>query len=402
MVQVAHEDAGAALVALPQVFQFGLGQFQEVTAVEDLGQAVGGGEFVQFGFDPLALGDVGDEAVPEDAAILQQRRPGISQAPAGALLRQADAIFQMPGRQAGGGGFQRGSVDGEVVRVNQAVDGRAAGRHLVRADFVDVLDAGAGIGEEGLPVGHPPQLEDHAGNLVGKVGQQVGGLLLVLGEAAQRSDVSGGADHAQRPAFAVAADHLAAAAHPLVAAVLAADAVLHLVDAGALLEVRLHGRPHVVEVGGMDARVAFLDAIADFGVGVPQQRLPAAGVMDQVARDIAVPDAGAAAGDGERHAPLAFAQRVRPYAQPRRGLVAIDGHRRKDGELPQVGALVGVEVARLIVEQTETADPLAIAAKQWATGMEAREGRLVQPGLSGKARVCLQVGDHQDFLVIAR
>ncbi|MNE34437.1 hypothetical protein D3C80_1281600 [compost metagenome] len=151
----------------------------------------------------------------------------------------------------------------------------------------------------------------------------------------------------------------------------------------------------------MDARVAFLDAIADFGVGVPQQRLPAAGVMDQVARDIAVPDAGAAAGDGERHAPLAFAQRVRPYAQPRRGLVAIDGHRRKDGELPQVGALVGVEVARLVVEQTETADPLAIAAKQRATGMEAREGRLVQPGLSGKARVRLQVGDYQDFPVIA-
>lgn len=104
----------------------------------------------------------------------------------------------------------------------------------------------------------------------------------------------------------VALDHLAAAAHPFVLAIAATQAVLDFIGRAALIPMRLNSGTNLVEVGRVHAGVTLFDAIADFMLGITEQCLPAAGVVNLPNGDVAVPDTGATAGDGQRNAPRTF------------------------------------------------------------------------------------------------
>ena len=113
----------------------------------------------------------------------------------------------------------------------------------------------------------------------------------------------------------VSLDDLAAAADPFVATVPAADAVFHFVRVGSLLEMSQDGRSDIIEVRRVDTGVALLDAIADFVLGVAQQRFPALGIVHLASGHVAVPDAGAAAVDGQCHAAFGLAQHIQLATQ---------------------------------------------------------------------------------------
>ncbi|MNQ48007.1 hypothetical protein D3C85_618690 [compost metagenome] len=209
--------------------QLGFELLHEVTTVGQLGQGVGGGEHLQFRFDLLVLGDIGDEAVPQHAAILQPPGACIALAPGDSPPRQLYPVLQVPGRQLARGSVEGREVRRQVVRVDDRVQRLRALCQLLRGEPVDIPRPGADVGEERPAVRQAPVLEDHAGNLVGQVGHQCGGLLHLLGHDAHGGNVRGGPDHAQRLAGDIAIDHLAAAADPLVAAVPATQPMLHFV-----------------------------------------------------------------------------------------------------------------------------------------------------------------------------
>ncbi|MNP09488.1 hypothetical protein D3C76_1015990 [compost metagenome] len=229
VVQVEHQDGRAMARGAPHPGQLGFELLHEVPTVGQLGEGVGGGEYLQLGFDLLALGDIGNEAVPQHAAILQPPRACIALAPGRIPLRQLHPVLQVPGRQLAGGDVEGSEVRRQVIRVDDRVQGFRVSRQLLRGKPVDIPNPGTGVGEEGPAVSQAPVLEDHAGNLVGQVGHQCGGLLHLLGHDAHGGNVRGGPDHAQRLAGDIAIDHLAAAADPLVAAVPATQPMLHFV-----------------------------------------------------------------------------------------------------------------------------------------------------------------------------
>ncbi|MCY1354157.1 hypothetical protein D9M68_494030 [compost metagenome] len=101
----------------------------------------------------------------------------------------------------------------------------------------------------------------------------------------------------------------------------------------------------------MDARVAFLDAVAHFVIGVAQQGLPAAGIVDFASDRIAVPDAGAAAGDGQGHAFFAHAQHRQLPLEMGVGLFPRQQAGGNPGQLAEHLLLVQVQLKGLIVQQ---------------------------------------------------
>ncbi|EEF23354.1 conserved hypothetical protein, partial [Ricinus communis] len=105
-----------------------------------------------------------------------------------------------------------------------------------------------------------------------------------------------------RIALCITRHHLAATADPLVAAILAADAVLDLVVIGPGLEMLADGLLHVSQVIGMDALVGVGQVAGQLPVLVTEDGFPAARVIHLAGDRITVPDPGAAALDGQRHA----------------------------------------------------------------------------------------------------
>jgi hypothetical protein len=167
--------------------------------------------------------------------------------------------------------------------------------------------------------GRHAELEHHARDLAGQVIQHAAALGQFVGEPLDLGDVGGGADHAQRIALGIARHHLAAATDPLVAAVAAADAVLHLVGVGARGEMLAHGLLYIGQVIRMDALVGVFQVAGELPVLVAEDGLPAARIIHLAGDGIAVPDAGAAAFDGQRHALIGFpggSQLMRAWPAP--------------------------------------------------------------------------------------
>ncbi|MCY1417511.1 hypothetical protein D9M71_330470 [compost metagenome] len=379
----------------PHPGQLGFELLHEVPTVGQLGEGVGGGEYLQLGFDLLALGDIGNEAVPQHAAILQPPRACIALAPGRIPLRQLHPVLQVPGRQLAGGDVEGSEVRRQVIRVDDRVQGFRVSRQLLRGKPVDIPNPGTGVGEEGPAVSQAPVLEDHAGNLVGQVGHQCGGLLHLLGHDAHGGNVRGGPDHAQRLAGDIAIDHLAAAADPLVAAVPATQAMFHFVCLGPLLEVGLDGRFHIVQLCRMDPCVTLFDAIADFVFGIAQQRFPTLGVVHLAGGHVAVPDTGAAAVDGQRHAAFGLAQAVQLLPQARVRLLPRQQASRHLGEFTQHMLLRKVQVARLVVQQAQHAEHGTIRRQQRASRQKAHMGRGHHQVVVTEALVDMGIGHHQ-------
>ncbi|MNZ79838.1 hypothetical protein D3C78_984520 [compost metagenome] len=394
VVHIAHQHCRAAAVAALDSRQFCFDMLHEMAPVGQLGEEVDGREFLQFGLDALAVGHVGDEAVPQRAAVLQPPWPRGALAPAQALSGQLDAVFEIPRRQAGCGGVERSTVGLAVIRMDDRVDRGCAAGDLLRADLVDIPDARAGIGKERLAMRQAPVLEDQARHFIGQAGDQVDRLLQSFRHRVHGRDVGGGADHAQWLALAVAADHLAAAGDPFVAAVLAADAVFHIVAGGLAIKVRLHAGLHVGQVIRMDALVAVFDPVGDLVIGITEDRFPARGVVNLLRLEIAVPDPGTTARDGQRHSSFAGAQGVSLLLQAGCRAVALDGHGRQAGQVAQEFALLAIQFAGLVVEQTECAERASTRSEQWAAGIEAQARIVDDQWMVAEALVSAGVGNH--------
>ena len=80
--------------------QFFLDARHEVTAVGQLGEEVGGGQRLQLRLDAFVFGDVGDEAVPEHAAVSQALGVCVALAPAGVAAGDQHPVLHVPGVRA--------------------------------------------------------------------------------------------------------------------------------------------------------------------------------------------------------------------------------------------------------------------------------------------------------------
>jgi hypothetical protein len=168
-----------------------------------------------------------------------------------------------------------------------------------------------------------------------------------------------------------------------------------LIGVGALFEMGLNARLHIIQIRRVDARVALLDALADLMLGVAQQRPPAAGVVDLAAGHVAVPDAGSAAGDGQGHAFFACAQRSDFPLQAGVLRLAREQVGRQLGNLMQHVLLRGVQLAGLIVQQVEHAEHAAIRGQQRAGGQKTHMGRRCEQVVIAKTRVAMNIGHHE-------
>ena len=121
----------------------------------------------------LAFGDVGDEAVPDHAAIRGPLRPGAAGQPAQAAAGQQHAVFLVPLGEGVGRGPDRVGDPWAVVRVQHRKHGIGAGAHLVRRDAVDVAHAVARIGKGRAAVRRQAVLVDHAGNVQRQLVEQL-------------------------------------------------------------------------------------------------------------------------------------------------------------------------------------------------------------------------------------
>ncbi|MNF59820.1 hypothetical protein D3C84_414190 [compost metagenome] len=145
----------------------------------------------------------------------------------------------------------------------------------------------------------------------------------------------------------------------------------------------------------MDARVALLDAIADFVFGIAQQRFPALGVVHLAGGHVAVPDTGAAAVDGQRHAAFGLAQAVQLLPQAGVRLLPRQQAGRHLGEFTQHMLLRKVQVARLVVQQAQHAEHRSIRCQQRAGGQKAHMGRGHHQVVITETFVAMGVGHHQ-------
>ncbi|MHC3907346.1 hypothetical protein ACMZ4X_00559 [Achromobacter marplatensis] len=327
----------------------------EMAAVGQGGQRVRGGEFAQFEFSALAIGNVGDEPVPHHPIVGVAPRTGGALPPPHALQRQADAEFQVPRCQRGGCFLQRRAISRQVLWMDALLDRGGAGAHVVRGQFKHVPDACTDIREPGAALGHRPTLEDQAGYRVGEVDDEVRRALEPLRHGAHRADIGSRPHHPQRPPRVVSANYFAAAADPLVAAVLATDAVLHFIAFGLAVEMVLHGGAHVVKVVRMQARVGVLDARGELRFAIPQQGLPAGRISDLARHHVTVPDTRATTRDGQRQllgfvAPGVF---VGTFATQRR--VRFDSRGREASQVRQGQAVCVGKIARLPVQQPQAA-----------------------------------------------
>ncbi len=169
--------------------------------------------------------------------------------------------------------------------------------------------------------------------------------------AAPFGDVGMGADHAQRPAFGVAAHHLAAIEYPLVLAVAAEHAVLVAVARRAAVEVGLNVSHHPRQIVRVHPFRPLRQRVADVELPVAQHRLPARAEEDGAVLDVPVPYAVAGAFEGELPAQLAgdevalgalLLAEVAPGGDEHLAAVAAEGGQQNlDHHLAAIGAADG-------------------------------------------------------------
>ena len=132
VVEIAHHH-GRAGAAIAHMRELRRDTCHEMAAVRQLREAIGAREFLQLGFDPLAIGNVRDEAVPDRRAVGEPLRPRIALAPAQALLRQLYAKFQVPRREMRRRVLERCAARVEIVGMDEGVDARRVVRDLAGA-----------------------------------------------------------------------------------------------------------------------------------------------------------------------------------------------------------------------------------------------------------------------------
>ncbi len=96
VVQVEHQYGRMNVRVALHACQFLFHTADEVAPVRQAGQEIGRGGVAQLGFDHLALGDVGDIAVPKRAAVVQAMRARVALAPAFAEHTQLHPKLQVP------------------------------------------------------------------------------------------------------------------------------------------------------------------------------------------------------------------------------------------------------------------------------------------------------------------
>ena len=183
--------------------------------------------------------------------------------------------------------------------MDHAFDDRGVERGQLRRGTEDGRDARAGVGESRHTVSIFAVLVDQARNFVGKVPEQLRAAAQLVGQGHGVGNVGGHAAHAQGIAFFIAADNAAAADHPFVAAILAAQAVFDCVAVAAVVEVFADSGLDAGQVVGVDAQVAVLNAVAYFMLAVTEHRLPGLRIDDAPAYDVPIPQPRPAMGNGQ-------------------------------------------------------------------------------------------------------
>lgn len=165
-------------------------------------------------FGLLALGNVGGEAVPDQAPIIAAGRFGVQLAPAHAFLRQHDPVLDAPGLQRGGRLLQRAAHAHAIGPVDAAVQAAHVGLDLFGRTLEDLLRHGADVGAAQLAGGIHLYLEQRARDLLGQLGKQAVAALELFAQLLGDGDVGDRADHAHRPPVGVALDDGAARLDP--------------------------------------------------------------------------------------------------------------------------------------------------------------------------------------------
>ncbi len=165
--------------------QFALEAIDQQAAIGQAGERVVVGQAVRALLVQPSLGDVGDEAVPQHAAIGQALRHRVTKAPPGALLRQHDAVLVSPRQHVGGRGLDGIEHGLHVLRMDARDDAGRVVQGLFRVDFVHVPHALAGVREAASPVRVEPELVDDAWHAVRELAQQLGAVLQLVQQGLQ-------------------------------------------------------------------------------------------------------------------------------------------------------------------------------------------------------------------------
>ncbi len=260
-----------------------------------LRQKVGLGCFLQLALDPLVLRDVADKAVPDRAAVFHAARARLAAPPLFRQARNHHPEFEFPARQGGCGGIQARPPLGEIVGVDHRFDVGGVARGQIGRHAENILDAGAGVAERGAAAAMAHILAYQPRDFIGQVREQFSALAQFFGQRDGGGDVGRDAAHAHRLTLRVARRHLAPAEHPDVVAPLVAQAVLDLVHGRVVVEMGLDGGANPVHIVGVDTGIAVGNIGADLVVGIAEHGLPCTRIADLPTRNVAIPDADAAA-----------------------------------------------------------------------------------------------------------
>ena len=186
-----------------------------------------------------------------------------------------------------------------ILGVHVIEQGRRILAHLLRRLAIQTVARLADERKAKVSVRRQLQLKDDARHLFRQLAQQRIAVLQLLRQSFLLADVAVRAYHAQRFAFGVAADHHAAAAHPLPAAVLAQHAPIDHVDRRAPLQIVVQAGFHFRPVLRMRAPVEAACLLPQVFRAVAEHLEIRPGITHFVLRHIPVPHAVAAAFQGE-------------------------------------------------------------------------------------------------------
>ncbi len=114
----------------------------------------------------LARGDIGNKAVPDDAAIIQPLRAGLAGHPEFAEVGVEHPVFGFPEAQLSGGTGDAGADDGQIVWMHALEDPRVICGGLRWRYAINAAHAVAAIGKGSLAVWRQLILVDHTGQVL--------------------------------------------------------------------------------------------------------------------------------------------------------------------------------------------------------------------------------------------